>query len=117
MAYDRTKRIGEEIKKVISQMLLDGQIKDSRLRQNNGLISITNVDVVRDLKYANVYVSVLNGNRVEVMEGLQSAAGYIRKEVGRQIDLRYTPQMIFHLDDSIEHGAKMSKLIRDVNED
>lgn len=117
MAYDRTKRIGEEIKKVISQMLLDGQIKDSRLRQNNGLISITNVDVVRDLKYANVYVSVLNGNRVEVLEGLQSAAGYIRKEVGRQIDLRYTPQMIFHLDDSIEHGAKMSKLIRDVNED
>lgn len=114
MAYDRTRRIAEEIKKVISIMLLEGEIKDTKIRESKGLISVTSVDVVKDLKYAYVYISVLGANPEVVLDGLKRAGGYVRKEVGRKVDLRYTPEIVFRLDRSIEKGVEMSKLINNL---
>lgn len=115
MAYDRTRRISEEIKKVVSSMLLEGEIKDTKIRQSKGLISVTNVDVVRDLKYAYVYVSVLGDDPSEIIEGLKRASGYVRNRVGRVMDLRYTPEIIFRPDNSIQKGVEMSKLINELD--
>lgn len=117
MAYDRTRRISEEIKKVVSSMLLEGEIKDTKIRQSKGLVSVTNVDVVRDLKYAYVYISVLGDDPAEIIEGLKRASGYVRNRVGRVVDLRYTPEIIFRPDDSIQKGVEMSKLINELGID
>lgn len=116
MSYARTRRIGEEIKKVITELIAEQKIKDSRVTNTHSLVSVTTVDVVRDLKYAYVYISVLGKeeDKEKVLEGLKSASGFIRKEVGRTINLRYTPEIIFRGDDSIERGVNMSKLINDL---
>lgn len=112
-SYNRTQRIGEEIRKVIGTMLISG-IKDYRI---NSMVSVTDVEVTSDLSYAYVYVSILGGNKESSMSGLKSACGYIRKEVGRRVKLRHTPEIIFKLDDSIEKGMYMENLIKQVNED
>lgn len=112
-SYSRTQRIGEEIRKVVSTMLISG-IKDYRI---NSLISVTDVEVTSDLSYAYVYVSILGGNKESSMAGLKSACGYIRKEVGKNVKLRHTPEIIFKIDDSIEKGMYMENLIKKVNED
>ncbi|WP_278682520.1 30S ribosome-binding factor RbfA [Paraclostridium bifermentans] len=112
-SYSRTQRIGEEIRKVVSTMLISG-IKDYRI---NSLISVTDVEVTSDLSYAYVYVSILGGNKESSMAGLKSACGYIRKEVGKNVRLRHTPEIIFKIDDSIEKGMYMESLIKKVNED
>ena len=116
MSYDRTRRISEEIRKVVGNMLLEGEIKDKKIRNSKGLISVTSVEVVRDLKYAYIYISVLGDNPETILDGLKRASGYIRKEVGRQVDLRYTPEIIFRLDHSIENGVEMSKMISELNQ-
>lgn len=116
MAYPRTKRIGEEIRKIIGQMLYEGQIKDRHVLGSKSLISVTSVDVVRDLRYAYVYISVLGNDAQAVLEGLTSAAGFVRREVGKELKLRYTPEIVFRIDDSIEKGAYLSKLINEVNQ-
>lgn len=115
MAYARIRRVSEEVRKIISKMLYEGQIKDTKVKNSKSLISVTSVDVVRDLRYAYVYISILGNDAQSVMEGLTNAAGFVRKEVGRELNIRYTPEIIFRLDDSIEKGAYMSKLLSDVN--
>lgn len=113
MNNKRIKRISEEVKKVVSQLLYNG-LKDPRIKE---MTSITNVEVTKDLSYAKVYVSVLGdeNEKKETIEGLNSAKGFIRKEISSNIDLRYTPEPIFYLDESIEQGIYMSKLIDEVN--
>ena|SRR3712207_230212 len=113
MASNRIKRISEEVKKAISVMLING-IKDPRI---SSMISVTDVEVTNDLRYAFVYISILGGNKEESLEGLNSARGYIRREVGRQVKLRYAPEIIFKIDDSIERGMYMDELIKSVNKD
>ncbi len=113
MNEKRVNRISEEIKKIISELLYNG-LKDPRISQ---MTSITRVEVTRDLRYAKIYVSVF-GNKEEKessIDGLNSAKGFIRKEIGNKIDIRYIPEPIFILDESIEEGIRMSKLIEDVN--
>lgn len=108
---DRTVRISEEMKKEISA-IIQSELKDPRLSK---LISVTNVNVTRDLRYAKVFVSIM-GNEEEKknsLDGLKSAAGFIRREVGHRVQLRYTPEIQFEMDNSIEHGAYISKLIND----
>ena len=112
-SYNRTQRIGEEIRKVVSTMLISG-IKDYRI---NSMVSVTDVEVTNDLSYAYVYVSILGGNKESSMAGLKNASGYIRKEVGRNVKLRHTPEIIFKLDDSIEKGMYMESLIKKVNQE
>ena len=111
-SYNRTKRIAEEIKKVISNMLISG-IKDPRI---TSMVSVTDVEVTNDLSYAYVYVSILGGDEESTLKGLKSACGYIRKEVSRNVKLRHTPEIIFKVDESIKNGMYMSNLIKKVNE-
>ena len=84
------------------------------------MISITHVETTPDLRYAKVYVSFLQEERAkEAMKGLKSAGGYLRRELGRTLNLRYTPELVWALDDSITYGAKMLALINalEVNSD
>lgn len=111
-SYSRTKRIAEEIKKVISTMLISG-IKDPRI---NSMVSVTDVEVTSDLSYAYVYISILGGDEESTLTGLRSAVNYIRREVSRNVKLRHTPQIIFKVDDSIKKGMYMDTLIKKVNE-
>ncbi len=111
-SYNRTKRIAEEIRKVIGTMLISG-IKDPRI---NSMVSVTDVEVTNDLSYAYVYVSILGGDEESTLQGLRSAVNYIRREVSRNVKLRHTPQIIFKVDDSIKKGMYMEDLIRKVNE-
>lgn len=113
----RQGRLGEEIRKVVSEMLLR-EIKDPRL--SSGMISISDVDVTSDGSYATCYVTVLTVNKDEeakreeeeqVLEGLKSAKGLIKKEIGRQIKLRHIPELIFKLDTSMEYGRHISEVI------
>lgn len=115
MNYERTGRIGEEIKRAITELLTERRIKDVRITDTHSLISVTTVEVVKDLKYAYVYISVLGNDADKIMEGFSSASGYIRKEVGGKVNLRYTPELIFRADDSIERGIHMSKLIDELH--
>ena len=90
-------------------------MKDPRV---HGLISITRVDTTTDLRYCRVYVSVLDHSDVkEVVKGLKSAAGYLRRELGRVLTLRYTPELQFIEDDSIERGVRMVSMIDRVLEE
>ena len=108
---DRTNRISEEMKKEVSSIIQNG-LKDPRIPK---MVSVTSADVTRDLRYAKIYISVLGSEeeKKNAIEGLKSAAGFIRREVGHRMQLRYTPEMLFELDNSIERGVYISKLIND----
>ncbi len=112
MTYQRVDRISEEFKKIISRIIRD-EVKDPRIAQ---MTSITQVQVSKDLRYVKVYVSVLGSEeqRKETMEGLNRASGYIRKQLGRQIKIRYTPELQFVLDKSIEYSVEISKKINEI---
>jgi len=109
MSSTRMGRINEEIQRELSVLIRT--VKDPRV---HGLISITAVDTTADLRCAKVYVSVLDKSDVnEVVKGLRSAAGYLRRELGRALSLRYTPELIFERDDSMAEGAHILSLLRD----
>ena len=107
---ERTDRIAEEIKKVISEMI-QSELKDPRVK---GLISITKVTITKDLKFCKVYVSVMGADKEEVIQGIKSGAGYMRKELGNRVQIRILPELQFVIDDSIEYGAHIDKVIRDI---
>lgn len=112
MAGNRIGRINEEIQRELSALLRT--LKDPRLQ--NGLVSVTHVDTTSDLRYCKVYVSALDKSQeAEVMKGLKSAAGYLRRELGAAVQLRYTPQLQFVADDSIRQGAHILEMLRDPN--
>jgi len=113
MASQRMIRTNEEIRREISETINNG-LKDPRVQ--DVLISIVEVDATNDLKTAKVYVSVLADDEVkqDVMEGLNAAGGYIRKELARKVNLRNTPELIFKLDESIEYGVDMFRKIDEV---
>lgn len=110
----RVNRISEEIKKVVSQLLVNG-LKDPRI---NTMTSVTKVEVTNDLRYANIYISVLGDDRSkkDTLKGLKSAKGFIRSTIGKEVDLRYIPEPLFKLDESIEISINMAKLIEEVAE-
>lgn len=111
MASNRIGRINEEIQREISALI--PTLKDPRVR---GLISITAVETAPDLKYAKIFVSVLDKSDVaEVVKGLKSAGGYLRRELGRSMQLRYTPELTFVADDSIAEGARILELIENID--
>lgn len=108
---ERTDRIEEEIKKIVS-VLIDRGLKDPRL---TGLISVTKVSVTNDLKYCKIYVSMLGTKDTsEAMDALSSAAGFVRKEIGSKIRMHSTPEVKFELDDSMEYGAHIQNIINDL---
>ena len=108
MASNRINRINEEIQKSLAGKLRT--VKDPRV--SGTMISITRVETTPDLRYAKVYVSFLQENlAADALKGLKSAGGYLRRELGRELQLRYTPELVWALDDSITYGAKLLSLI------
>ena len=108
MASNRINRINEEIQKELSNLLRT--VKDPRVQGT--MISITRVETTPDLRYAKVYASFLQEDKAaDALKGLKSASGYLRRELGSALNLRYTPELVWELDDSITYGAKMLKLI------
>lgn len=108
MASNRINRINEEIMKELSSLLRT--VKDPRVQDT--MISITRVETTPDLRYTKVYVSFLQEERVkDAMAGLKSAAGYLRRQLGHNLQLRYSPEIVWSEDDSITYGARMLKLI------
>ena len=112
MASNRIVRISEEVLRALAETIR--LVKDPRVQ--NGLVSITHCEVTGDLRYAKVFVSVLGTPEqgAEVMQGLKSASGWLRREVGQRVQLRYAPELIFHLDASMTHGAHITKVIHDL---
>ena len=109
MAGNRIGRINEEIQRELSALLRT--LKDPRLQ--NGLVTVTHVDTTSDLRCCKVYVSALNKDQEkDVLKGLKSAAGFLRRELGRALSLRCTPELQFIGDDSIRHGAHILELLR-----
>ena len=112
MASNRINRINEEIQKELSSLLRT--VKDPRVQDT--MISITRVETTPDLRYTKVYVSFLQEDKAQgAMKGLQSAAGYLRRQLGSNLKLRYAPEIVWSLDDSITYGAKMLNLINSLN--
>ena len=111
MATNRLNRINEDIQRELSVLI--PRVKDPRVQQ--GMVTVTAVETTPDLRYAKVYLSILGEvNEKELRRGLRSAGPWLRRELGSSLTLRYTPELIFERDRSIEQGARLSKLIDDV---
>ena len=110
---NRIDRINEEARKEISAIIRE--LKDPRVTK--GLCSVVSVDITKDLRWCKAYISVFGDevSQKDAIEGLKSAAGFVRKELARKLGLRYTPEILFTLDNSIEHGAHINKLLNDMN--
>ena len=108
MASNRLGRINEEIQREMSSLIRN--VKDPRV---SGMISVTAVETTPDLKFCKVYISVLDKSDVnQVLKGLKSASGYLRRELGRTLNLRNTPELSFVRDDSIDKGAHILDMLR-----
>jgi len=111
---NRFERINEELRKEISN-IISFELKNPNA---TGLISITKVKVTNDLKFAKVYVSILNSKNVkDTLAALKKSSGFIRSEIAKRVNLRQTPELIFELDDSMEYGAKIDTILKDIMKD
>lgn len=110
MSSFRIDRISEEVRHAV-----DGIIREMNDPRIGGTYAVTRADVTRDLRYAKVYVSVLEDDRAEDMiKALKKAAGYIRHELGARVDLRYTPEILFERDRNIAYGVHISQVLREI---
>ena len=110
MANNRIGRINEDIQRELSALIRT--LKDPRVSQV-GMVSVIRVDTTGDLRYAKVFISVLDKEQEkEVMKGLKSASGFLRRELARALQLRYTPELKFVADDSIQQGAHILEMLR-----
>ena len=114
MAGYRRGRVNEEVARELSAIVRE--VKDPRV--SNTMISITAADVTADMKFAKVYFSCIgNANKDEVKKGLESASGFMRKQIAVRLNLRQTPELKFIPDDSIEYGANINRLLKQVEDD
>ena len=114
MASNRIGRINEEIQKELASLIRN--LKDPRVQDT--MISITHVETTPDLRYAKVYASFLQEDKAkDALKGLKSASGYLRRELGHALQLRYTPELQFMSDDSIAHGARIAELLEEIHAD
>ena len=114
MTSFRSERVAEQIKHLISE-LLERRIKDPSL----AMVSVTSVKLSPTLREATVYVSALGGAsaKADVLDGLERAKGYLRREVGQRLKLRSMPELFFKWDDSLEHGEKVLRLLDDLKDE
>ena len=111
MPSNRIGRVNEEIQRELSSLIRT--VKDPRVA-DAGMVSVTAVEATPDLKYAKIYVSALNkDSSAQLLKGLKSAVGYLRRELGQRLNLRATPELSFVRDDSIDKGAHILDLLRD----
>ena len=109
-AYERIDRISEEVHKAIDHIIRD-ELNDPRI---GGTWSLVRCEVTRDLRYAKVRVSILEEEkRKPMMAALERAKGFIRRELGREVDLRYVPEILFELDTNMEYAAKINQLLKE----
>ena len=109
MGFDRIDRISEEVRRALDKIIRD-EVKDPRV---GGTWSITRADVTRDLRQCKVRISVLESDRRdELLKALKNAAGFIRRELGREVDLRYTPELLFESDTNIEYASHINELLK-----
>ena len=112
MATNRLNRINEDIRRELSVLL--PKVKDPRVQQ--GMVTVTGVETTGDLRYAKVYLSVLEAvDERELRRGLKSASPWLRRELGGRLTLRYTPELIFERDHSIERGARLYRLLDELH--
>ena len=111
----RLSRVNEELKKELSN-IISYELKNPNV---TGMICVTKVKITPDFKYAKVYVSILNSkNTNKTMEGLKESAGFMRSKLAKTINLRITPELVFELDDSLDYGEKIDKILKELkNED
>lgn len=108
---NRIGRIDEQYRKELSQ-IIGYELKNPNI---TGMISVTKVKVTPDLKYAKVYVSILNSKNIQnTIEGLKKSSGFIRTELAKKINLRNTPELTFEIDDSMEYGAKIDSILKEI---
>ena len=111
MPSNRIGRVNEEIQRELAALI--PAVKDPRVA-NAGMISVTAVETTQDLKYAKIFVSVLDKSAsAQALKGLKSASGWLRRELGRALNLRHTPELAFVRDDSIDQGAHILDMLRD----
>ena len=111
MTFDRTDRISEEVRREVDRIIRE-DVRDPRV---TGTWSITRADVTRDLRYAKIRVSVLEEEqRKPLLKALKNAAGFIRRELGKNLRLRYTPELLFEEDDNIAYGVHIASILADV---
>lgn len=111
MAKYRQNRVNDAVKEEMAQILRD--VKDPRIA--GALVSITAAEVTKDLKLAKIYFSVLGGDYKEVLKALKNAQGFFRTELARRINLRITPQLMFEYDNSMEYGANISSILKELD--
>ena len=112
MASNKIARINDDIQRVLSAKLRD--IKDPRVQQ--GMISVTRVETTGDLRYCKVWLSVMGlENEKEFKRGIKSAGPWLRRELGTVLNLRYTPELVFELDHSIEYGAHINEVLNSLD--
>ena len=112
MSSNKIARINDDIQRVLSAKLRE--IKDPRVQQ--GMISVTRVETTGDLRYSKIWLSVMGlENEKEFRRGIKSASGWLRKELGAVLNLRYTPELTFELDHSIEYGAHINEVLNSLN--
>ncbi len=109
--YKRSARVSDQIKEEIADMLMR-KIKDPRI----GFVTVTDVDLADDLRNAKVFVSVIGSDRAATLKGLESAAAFIRTELGHRLRLRFVPELLFRYDDSAERGAHIMELLNEVDD-
>ena len=107
----RIDKINTEVMRELANVIRE--LKDSRIPL---MTSVVAVHVTNDLRYAKAYISVMGDDKTKqrAMEGLKSASGFIRREIGKRVNLRYTPEFVFEADDSIEHGSHIDKLLKNI---
>lgn len=112
MSSNKLARTNDDIQFVLSKLIRE--IKDPRVQQ--GMISVTRVETTGDLRYSKVWLSVMGmSDEKEFKRGLKSAAGWLRRELGNSMKLRYTPELVFEIDHSIEYGAHISDVINSLD--
>lgn len=114
MSSNKLARTNDDIQFVISSLIRE--IKDPRV--NGDIISVTRVETTGDLRYSKIWLSVYGlDDEKEFLKGIKSASGWLRKELGHSLSLRYTPELIFEIDHSMEYGDKINRLLNEVNTD
>ena len=115
MSINRMQKVNEELKKEISN-IISLKIQNPSLKK--GLVSVTSVNTTPDFKYARVYVSMINvGNKKEALKTLKKASGFVRSEVAKKVNLKYTPEIIFEFDESIEYGDRIDNILKNITKD
>ena len=114
MPSNRMKKIDEELKKEISS-IISLELKNPHL---TGLISVSKVKTTPDLRFARVYVTMINEkSKKENLTILKQSSGYIRSAIAKKINLRYTPELIFEFDESLEYGSRIDEILKDITKD